>query len=69
MDDSKLFAENNQQLQGLLKIVKQLSDNIQMGFGLDKCSKATFVCGKLLKAKNIILDTTTVINDLRPKES
>ena len=37
MDDLKLFAKNDQQLQGLLNIVKQFSDDIRMEFGLDKC--------------------------------
>ena len=40
-----------------------------MEFGLDKCAKATFFRGKLLKAKNITLDTTTDIKDLKPEES
>ena len=39
--------------QGLLNIVKQFNDDIPMEFGLDKCAKATFFRGKLLKAKNI----------------
>ena len=69
MDDLKLFSKNDQQLQGLLNIVKQFSDNIWMEFVLDKCAKAIFVCGKLLKAKNFTLDTTTVIKDLEPEES
>ena len=69
MDHLKLFAKNDQQLQGLLNIVKQFSDDIRMEFGLDKCAKATFFRGKLLKAKNITLDTATVIKDLEPKKS
>ena len=40
-----------------------------MEFGLDKCVKAIFFCGKLLNAKNITLDTTTVIKDLEPQKS
>ena len=41
-----------------------------MIFGLDKCSKATFVRAKILaKPKNIALDTTTVIKDFEPEES
>ena len=68
-DDLKLFAKNDQQLQGLLNIVKQFSDDIQMKFGLDKCAKATFLRGKLLKAKSITLDSTTIIKDLEPKQS
>ena len=69
MDDLKLFAKNDQQLQGLLNIVKQFSDDIQMEFALDKCAKATFFHGKLLKAKNITLDTITIIKSLEPKEN
>ena len=69
MDDLKLFAKNDQQLQDLINIVTQFCDDIRMEFGLDKCAKATFFCGKLLKPKNIILDTTTVIKDFEPEES
>ena len=69
MDDLKLFAKNDQQLQGLLNIIKQFSDDIRMEVGLAKCPKATFSRGKLLKANNITLDTTTIIKDLEPEES
>ena len=34
MDDLKLCARNDQQLQGLLNIVKHFSDDIRMEFGL-----------------------------------
>ena len=40
MDNLKLFAKNDQQLQGFLNIVKQFSYDIWMRFGLDKCAKA-----------------------------
>ena len=41
-----------------------------MEFGLDKCAKVTFFRGKLLKAKNITLDTITIIiKDLEPEEN
>ena len=33
------------------------------------CAKAIFFHGKSLKAKNLIVDTTTVIKDLEPEES
>ena len=63
MDDLKLFAQNDQQLQGLLNIVKQFSDNMRMEFGLDRCPKATFVCGKLLKTRSLkILNPRKVTN-------
>ena len=63
MDDLKLLAKNDQQLQGLVNIVKQFSDDIRMELGLDKCAKVTFLRGKLLKAKNITLDIITTIKD------
>ena len=69
MDDLKLFAKNDQHLQGLLNIVKEISDDIWMEFGLDKCAKATFFRGKLLQAKNITLYTATIIKDLETEES
>ena len=40
-----------------------------MEFGLDKCAKATFFCGKLLKANNITLDTITIMKHLGPEEN
>ena len=52
MDDLKLSAKNDQPLQGLLNIVKQFSDDIRMEFALDKCAKATFFHGKLLKQEH-----------------
>ena len=48
MDDFKPFAKNDQQLHGLLIIVKQFSDDIWMEFGLDKCTKATLFRRKFL---------------------
>ena len=69
MDDLKLFTTNDQQLQGLLNIVKQFSNDIRMEFGVDKCDKATSFRGKFLKAKNITLDTITIIKDLEPEEN
>ena len=69
MDDLKLFAKNDQQLQVLLNIKKQFSHDIRMEFGLGKCAKATFFRGKLLKAKNITVDTIIIAKDLEPEEN
>ena len=46
MDDLKLYACNDFELEGLLKTVKTFSDDIGMEFGLDKCAKETFKRGK-----------------------
>ena len=69
LDDLKLFAKNDQQRQGLLNTVKQFSYDIRKKFRQDKCAKAAFFRGKLLKAKDITLDTTTVIKYLETEES
>ena len=69
MDDLKLFAKNDQEFQGLLNIVKQFSDDISMECKLDNCAKAIIFRGKLLKAKNITLDTTMVIKILKPRKN
>ena len=42
MDDLKLYAKNDEQLESLLHTVKMFSDDINMQLGLDKCAKATF---------------------------
>ena len=51
MHNLKLFAKNYQQLQGLLDIAKQFSDDIRMEFAPDACAKSTFYREKLRKAK------------------
>ena len=69
MDDLKLFAKNDQDLEGLLDTVKEFSNDIGMEFGLDKCAKASFVRGKLQKTSSINLDIDTAIRDLDPQET
>ncbi len=39
--DLKLYGKDYGQLEGLVKTVKKVSDDIKMEFGLDKCAKAT----------------------------
>ena len=56
MDDLKLYAKNDKELEGLLSTAKQFSEDIGMEFGLDKCAKASFVKGKLNRATAAKLD-------------
>ena len=51
MSNLDLFAKNDEQLQSLLNILKQFSDNIRMKFGLDKCVKAAFFLWKVSEGK------------------
>ena len=49
MDDLKMFAKDDHELEGLLQTVKKFSDDIDMKFELEKCAKATFLKEKLGK--------------------
>ena len=64
MDDQKTYAKSDEDQKGLLKIVKDFSDDTIMEFGLDKCAKATFKRGNLAKTENTELDVGTTIQDL-----
>ena len=66
MDDLKLYGNNDGQLEGLLKTVKMVSDDIKMEFGLDKCAKATFKRGKKECTDGIEIDNQ-VIQELEPE--
>ena len=66
MDDLKLYAKNDKQLEGLLTIVKRFSDDIQLQFGFDKCTIASFKKGKLTKVTNIELNHESIIQELDP---
>ena len=39
MDDLKLYANNDSNLKILLEVVREYSEDVRMGFGLDKCNK------------------------------
>ena len=64
VDDLKLIAKNDEELENQIKIVKQFSDDIRMNFGLEKCAKATFRNGKLQSSLNIEIDKETTIQAL-----
>ena len=68
MDDLKLYAKNDKELEGLLSTVKQFSDDIGMEFGLDKCTKASFVKGKLTRTTAAEFDIDTAICELDQDE-
>lgn len=68
MDDLKLFAKDDGQLDQELGVVKTFSDDIQMEFGLDKCAKATIKKGKLVSGPNTKLNDKTEIRNLDQDE-
>ena len=54
MDDLKLFASNDNQLQSLINIDKTFSDDIKKSFGMNKCNKITIIRGKVSNLQNDI---------------
>ena len=68
MDDLKLFAKDDKNLEEMLKLVKKFSDDNGMTFGLEKCPKASFKRGKLTRSVSIELDRDTIIKDLDQEE-
>ena len=68
MDDLKLYAKDDSELEGLLRIMKGFSDDIGMESGLSKCAKATFKRGKLEKSDYVRLDEEIIIKDLEQEK-
>jgi len=68
MDDIKLYAANDHQLENLVDIVKTFSDDIGMSFGIDKCNKLTIKKGKVTKTTNIVLGNGDEIKSLNNQE-
>ena len=46
MDDLEIYAESHENLNQLVEAVKEVSKDINIEFGLDKCSKCTIIKGK-----------------------
>ena len=69
VDDLKLYGTSDKQLTGLINMVKNVSDDIKMEFGLDKCAKASFKRGKKVSAEGIPLNDKQVIQDLDQAET
>jgi len=64
MDDLKLIAKSEEELQKQIQTVKMFSDDIHVEFGLDKCAKITFKRGKLTHSQNLLNDINREIQGL-----
>merc|ERR1711874_852843 len=61
MDDLKLYADSEDNLEKLIKKVNAFSKDINMDFGLDKCSKCTIKKEKKSLGRVSILMTKTAL--------
>jgi len=68
MDDIKLYATNQLQLDKLIKITKNFSDDINMKFGIDKCKVLHIHRGKVLSG-DCVIDQNEIIESMTAEQS
>ena len=59
MDDLKTYAKDDNQQSNMLTVAKKFSDDIQMGFGLEKSAKAAFKRVKLTETSDLHMHQRT----------
>jgi threonyl-tRNA synthetase len=64
MDDLKLIAKSEEELQKQVQTVKTFSDDIHKEFGLEKFAKTTFKRDKLIHSQNLVIDINREIQEL-----
>ena len=64
MDDLKLYAKSERELDSLTQTVRIYSKDIGMTFGLDKCAKVTLRKGKTVAGSDLQLPSGGVIRDI-----
>ena len=64
MDDLKLYAKNDKQLQELVGVVKAYSDDINMEFGLSKCAVLSVKGGKLKPSDGLVLPSGDLMKEV-----
>ena len=69
MEDLKVYARDDIELEKLLHTVRTFSDEIGLEIGLDKCAKSTFKHRKMVKSTNIVLNDNTVIKELEQEST
>ena len=69
MDDLKLIAKSEEEIQKQIQTVKTFSDVIHMEFGLEKCAKIAFKRGKLVHSQNLVININREIQELEQGKS
>jgi len=64
MDDLKLIAKSEEELQKQIQTVKTFSDDIHLEFGLGKCAKISFKRSKLVHLQNLVINFNREIQEL-----
>jgi len=69
MDDLKLIAKPQEELQKQIQTVKTFSDDIHMEFGLEKCAEIAFKRGKLVHWQNLVVHINREIQELEQEKT
>jgi hypothetical protein len=64
MDNLKLIAKSEEEIQKQIQTVNNFSDYIHMEFELDKCVKNTFKRTKGTHSQNLVIDINREIQEL-----
>ena len=65
MDDLKLYAKSEKDLESLIQTVRIFSEDIGMEFGLDKCAVMIMKRGKQIEANGVRLPDEKKIRSLK----
>jgi len=65
VDDLKLIAKSEEELQKQIQRVKTFSDDIHMELGLEICAKIALKRGKLVHSRNLVIDINREIQELQ----
>ena len=68
MDDLKLYAKSEKELDSLIQTVRVFSKDIGMQFGIEKCSTLVLKRGKRIKSNGIKMPDDKVIKSLKEGE-
>ena len=64
MDDLKLYAKSEDQIDSLIHSVRIFTDDIKMEFGLSKCAMIVLKRGKLFRSEGIKMPDGEVLKSL-----
>ena len=64
MDDQKLFAKNEDQIDNLVNTVRIFSEDIKMEFGLPKCGVLIMKRGKVVKSEGISMPDGKIMKNI-----
>ena len=69
MNDLRIFARNDNELEGLSVTAKDFSNSIGMTFGIGKCVKVSFLNGLIQKTTDMKVDINTTTRELEPRKT